>query len=311
MTNKEKYKQLCEQIELPLFMQYWWLEGVYAGTDWDIILIEQEGEIQAALPYQTDKWLWRRYVHPIEMVPYGGLWVKPELREDKEALKRCCNDIKTLLQEAKVGAYSQRFFPDEDLALAFVENDSKIGARRTYILKDIEDLDKVIEEFSRNKRKKLEKQTLTYKVEDIEPEEFYYFHVATCRQKNRRMRYTREMLLVIYEKAKERDCCRIVGVRDAHGELLAAALLVWDNKSTYVLANTFDHDHPSGGARELLTLEEIKHARNIHTQLDFTCSQDYLKNYGAKRHPLFIVRFGSLPLRAVGRLLTLFERHAI
>ena len=42
MTNKEIYQQLSEKYDLPLFMQYWWLEGVSAGKDWDVLLLFEE-----------------------------------------------------------------------------------------------------------------------------------------------------------------------------------------------------------------------------------------------------------------------------
>ena len=164
-------------------------------------------------------------------------------------------------------------------------------------------LDDVLSGFSRNKRKKLERLTLTYNASDVEPEEFYRFHAAACRQKNRTISYSREMLYVIVEKALQHSQCRLLGVRNADGELLAETLMVWDKTTAYMLVNTFDHDKPADGARERLTVEAIKLARELGVRLDFTCSRDYLRNYGAKKQKVYSVHYGSLPFIAVQKFI--------
>ena len=53
MTNKERYRQLCETVgsQIPLFQQYWWMETVCAGKEWDVLLSERDRVIEGALPY--------------------------------------------------------------------------------------------------------------------------------------------------------------------------------------------------------------------------------------------------------------------
>ena len=64
MTNKERYRELCQQSDtLPIFMQAWWLDAVCAGKDWDVVLSQDaQGEIQAAMPYLLRKRAWMRYI---------------------------------------------------------------------------------------------------------------------------------------------------------------------------------------------------------------------------------------------------------
>ena len=95
------------------------------------------------------------------------------------------------------------------------------------------------------------------------------------------------------EKAAEKGIIRVLGVRNANKELLAAAVLVWDHHYAYQLLNTFDHDYPDSGARELLTLEVIKHARSLGLKLDFVFHKDYLKHYGAKKTAYYSVHKGT------------------
>lgn len=310
MTNKEIYKALCERENLPLFMQYWWLEGVSAGHDWDVLLVTEQAEtpapeagtgyseeplpkVLAAMPYEITRRWWMRYINQPVLCPYGGIWFAPELEDNAERIDDMCRQLDSQLQALKVRAYGQHFLPGSPAAKSLEQLGYKFSNRRTYILEDVQDLDKVIAGFSRNKRNKLQKNTVTYNVENIDAEEFFQFHHLTVLQKKQKLQYNRETLLVMAEKAAEKGCIRIFGVKSADHELLAAAVVVWDDRSVYQLINTFDHDHPDCGARELLTLEAIKQARELGLKLDFTYHRDYLKHYGAKRAGYFVIQHGS------------------
>ena len=50
MTNKERYREICESGEynIPLFLQYWWMEAVCKGKKWDVALALDGDRPQAA-----------------------------------------------------------------------------------------------------------------------------------------------------------------------------------------------------------------------------------------------------------------------
>ena len=325
MTNKEIYQQLSEKYDLPLFMQYWWLEGVSAGKDWDVLLLfeeqtEQSSEIVenaeniipaneqtlptaacdkviAAMPYETEKRLWMKRINQPVLCPYAGVWIRQDIQQasdSEERVKKIYRSLNEKMEmEVKPISFNQLFCYDSPAVDYLKELGYKFVTRRTYILPDLSDLQKVIDGFSNSKRKKLEKNTLTYSVEDVDLEEFFRFHQLTQLQKKAKMDYTRETLLVMAEKAAEKGVIRVLGVRNANKELLAAAVLVWDHHYAYQLLNTFDHDYPDSGARELLTLEVIKHARSLGLKLDFVFYKDYLKHYGAKKTAYYSVHKGT------------------
>lgn len=309
-ANKILYRQLCEQYDLPLFMQYWWLEGVCAGKDWDVLLVrdnDDSNKIIAAMPYEVSKRLWIRIVCQSELTPYGGIWIHPEWQERPHIQELVCSRIDELLHEKHLAALHLRFGIDSPFPSLLEKQGYRIVGRRTYILPDTRLVADLRAAFSRNKRKKLEQAIAKYQVEDIEAEEFYRFHAATSAQKNISLWYTREMLLVMWEKAETRGQARLIGIRDQEGELLAAAFVIWDAHCAYQLLNTFDHDSPDNGARELLTLEVIKQANIQGVPLDFTFHKDYLKHYGAQRRNYFAVHAGSMPMVTLTRLLNWFE----
>ena len=55
MKNKDKYKKFCDTHPIPIFSQYWWLDSVCVGGEWDVALIEKGGEVFASLPYFLKK----------------------------------------------------------------------------------------------------------------------------------------------------------------------------------------------------------------------------------------------------------------
>lgn len=253
--------------------------------------------VVAAMPYETGKYLWMRRINQPVLCPYEGIWYAPRVLAAADSQQQVLDlqlRIEQQLQETvKPLSINQLFRHDSPAVANLKEMGYKFVTRRTYLLNDLSDLEKVLAGFSKNKRKKLEKNTLTYSVEDIELEEFYRFHQLTQMQKKQKMSYTRETLLVMAEKAAERDCLRVIGIRNADSELLAAAVMVWDKEYAYQLLNTFDHDYPDSGARELLTLEVIKQARKLGLKLDFVFHKDYLKHYGAKKTTYYSVHKGN------------------
>lgn len=303
MSNKDKYRALCAEADLPLFLQYEWIEGVCAGKDWDVALVENGEQILAAMPYEYRTFLWTRNVVQPEMCPYFGLWINPQIADDKTKVAEVLTNIDDQLRANRIRSVYQRLMPDSVAGATLTGLGYKSTTRWTYVLDTTAaDVETIREGFSRNKRRKLDTLTSGFHVADVDPEDFYRFHATTNAQKNKRLWYTREMLLVIYAKSCGNGKGRLLGVYDAENHLLAAALLVWDNHTVYQLLNTFDHDYPDNGARELLTLESVKIAHDGGKQLDFTFHRDYLKHYGAKRHIYFSVHKGAAFRRWLQRI---------
>ena len=77
MTNKELYRDFCHKTkQLPIFMQDWWLDAVCAGKQWDVLLyMDEEGNIQAVLPYLLRQRAWMKYIIMPQQTQIGGIWI--------------------------------------------------------------------------------------------------------------------------------------------------------------------------------------------------------------------------------------------
>jgi len=166
----------------------------------------------------------------------------------------------------------------------------KAHERVTYRVEDLSDLNKVIDSFSKNKRRQLQKALALHVEHDkIEAEQFFQLHQQWLQARGRKVSYSREFLLVLERKARRLKQCEILTICNADGQAYAAAFLVWDKNYLYYLVPTYDHAFAESGASALLVLEAMKLAREKHVHFDFEGSMDR----GIAKH---YKQFGSIPV---------------
>lgn len=295
MTTKERYAQFCQETpNLPIFMQDWWMDAVCAGKQWDAFIEKDaNGEICAALPYLFRTRARMNYIVMPQMTQIGGLWLRNDIRNDAQAVKRVCASLNEQLLSLKLCYYYQQYPLHSIAPQAMQELGFKLTKRITYRIEDLTDLDKVINAFSKNKKRQLQKALSLHVDRDLSVEDFYRFHVQCLQELGKQISYSREFLLVLERKAKRLNQCQILAIRNADDELLAAAFLVWDQHSMYYLIPCYSEQYKNSGASALLVLESIKLAREKHVSFDFEGSM--IK--GVAQH---YKQFGSTPTTYYG-----------
>lgn len=292
MTNKERYIQWAsEQEYLPLTMQPWWMDAVCAGKEWNVLLaVDKEDNILAALPYLIRKRAWLRYIVMPQQTQIGGIWVAPSVTEDKWQTAEVCRQMVEQLDALKLAYYYQQY-PVNSLcvepmrALGF-----KTRERITYRIDDLSNLDDVIDGFSKNKKRQLQKALSLHAERSMSPEEFYRFHSRCMTEQRKRITYSREFFLVLERKARRLGQSEIISIHNADGEIYAAAFLVWDKRLMYYLIPCYALAHKNTGAGALLVLESIKLAREKQVIFDFEGSMIR----GVANH---YRQFGSTPVK--------------
>ena len=295
--NKEEYRQWCEgQPGMPVFMQPWWMDAVCAGKQWDVMLCKNEktGVILAAMPYMLRKRLRMRYILMPQMTQTGGIWFDKTLLNDdgsiwdKETEARACREFSEQLDGLNLAYYYQQYTPGSPAPAIMKTLGFKTKERVTYRLEDLTDLDKVIDRFSRNKKRQLQKALSLHAEFSMSAEQFYRWHEHCIEQKGKKINYTREFLLVLERKASRNRQSEIVSICNADGEVYAAAFVVWNSKVMHYLIAAQDDKHNDSGAMALLVLECIKLARKKGLIFDFEGSMIR----GVAQH---FKQFGSTP----------------
>ena len=276
MTNKERYSAWAAQQEfLPLMMQPWWMDAVCAGKEWDVLLAEDaEGHILGAMPYLIRKRLWHRYIVMPQQTQIGGIWVDANTTADHWACAEVCRQMSEQLAAMKLSYYYQQFWPHSLCVDAMQALGFKTKERITYRVEDLSNLDKVIESFSKNKRRQLQKALSLHAERNMSIEDFYRFHQHCLETRRRKISYSREFLLVLERKTRRMEQSQVLSICNADGVPYAAAFLVWDKKLMYYLIPCIDTAYGESGAGALLVLEAMKLAREKHVIFDFEGSMD-------------------------------------
>ena len=111
MTNKDKYREFCLQSDtLPIFMQDWWLDAVCAGKEWDVLLsLDEQGTIQAAMPYLLRKRAWMKYIIMPQQTQIGGIWLRDDIRDDAARVVAVCQAFSQALSQLGLSYYYQHY----------------------------------------------------------------------------------------------------------------------------------------------------------------------------------------------------------
>ena len=291
MTNKEKYREFCKNhSSLPIFMQDWWLDAVCAGKQWDVLLsFNENGEIQAAMPYLLRKRIWMKYVVMPQQTQIGGIWFSNTmLLDDANRVSGICQDFARQLAELGLSYYYQHYPIDSPAVEQMQALGFKTKERVTYRIDDLTDLDKVISQFSKNKKRQLQKALSLHAETNMNIEDFYRFHVQCLQEQSKQISYSREFLLVLNRKTTRLQQSQIISICNADNEVLAAAFLVWDAHSMYYLIPCYKPQYKDSGAGALLVLEAIKLARQKGVAFDFEGSMirgvaNHYKQFGSTR----------------------------
>lgn len=295
MTNKERYIEWAAKQEyVPVFMMPWWLDAVCAGKEWDVLLAEDEqGEIIGVMPYLLRKRAWMKYIIMPQQTQTGGIWVTPEITADRWKTAEVCRCIKEQLDRMGLAYYYQQYMPGSLCVDAMRALGFKTKERVTYRIEDLSDMDAVIEGFSKNKKRQLQKALSLHADRTMEVEDFYRFHSDCLAAKKRKISYSREFLLVLERKARRLGQCGILSICNADGVPYAAAFLVWDKNFMYYLIPTINPAFGDSGAGALLVLEAMKMAREKQVLFDFEGSMER----GTAKH---YKQFGSTPVTYYG-----------
>lgn len=262
----------------PIFMENWWMDAVCAGKEWKEILPD--------MPCLLRKRWWMHYIVMPQETQIGGMWVNPDTCTATQTAE-LAQQIDTQLNELNLDYYYQQYPVGSPLPAALKELGYKVRERVTYRLNDLSDLDKVIDGFSKNKKRQLQKALSLHAERGMSAEAFYRFHTECMEQRKRKVSYSREFLLVLDRKAKRLEQSEVLSVCNADGEIYAAAYLVWDKDYMYYLIPCFSEAHKDSGAGALLVLEAIKLAREKGVKFDFEGSMvrsiaNHYRQFGAK-----------------------------
>ena len=314
MSPKERYRELCEAEghRIPVFQQYWWMETVCAGKQWDVALAtDDSGRLLAALPYLIRKRFGMSYILQPQLTQFSGPWfctpadMSERRRTDFE--HNACNLLIDKLQALHLAYFFQRFSPMVTDWLPFYWRGYKQTTRYTYLIDDISDPERVFESFDRTKerQRRIRRISDSYSVDTkIDTETFINLHNEYWQSRGQRDLLPKELMRRVIDTATARGQGLTIGLRDAEGKLAAAWFAVYDSHCAHALLSAKAPEEQSADVSALLIWRMIEALSGRTEAFDFEGSMEptleyFYRSFGARQVPLLEVsRVGNpvLPL---------------
>lgn len=318
MTNKEKYKLLCEAEEcnIPLFLQYWWMQTVCEGKQWDVLLAynnpdnpaeQSVDNIIGALPFLMGSRLGMSFVLQPQLTQYNGPFYRyPDALNEMRRLsfeQKVCDQLIAQLKDLRLAYFNQNFSPSITNWLPFYWQGFSQTTRYTYRINDLSRPDEVFANFDHSKRQRhiLKLAPLYTTDESLSPLDFANFHVAYWQSRGQRDLLSHDFIVRICQTAIQRRQGLILGLRDSEGVLRAARFVVWDSCCAYSLLSALHPEHYDNSLSALLFWYIFQRLSNATKAFDFEGSMDpgieySYRSYGAVQTPYFQITMCRNPL---------------
>lgn len=319
LTNKEKYRQLCiEEDSIPIFSQAWWLDSVTDGN-WDVVLIEKGGKIEASLPYVLKK----RYGMTIITQPSLTQTLGPWIRESKAKYAKQLSQEKDLLQELYAllpdfNYYSQNWHYSNKNWLPLYWQGFSQTTRYTYRLNDISNTellwDNLQDNIRREIRKAINRENLQIQ-SNLSIQDFLRLNRMVFERQGTTLPYSEQFILNLDKKLTSRQSRKIFIAVDESGRHHAGVYIIWDQNSAYYLMGGGDPELRNSGATSLCMWEAIKFSSTVSKSFDFEGSmiepvERFFRSFGATQTPYFsISKVNSRLLKGYFALKDLFRKQ--
>lgn len=293
---KERYTEFAKQYDqIPIFMQPWWLDTVCGKDNWDVILIEKNGKIQAAWPlfFSVSKSLkiitnpkLSPHLGPLLIYP-KGLKYQARLSFEKKAFEQLIN-LLPKYDYLKIG-----FDYQIKNWLPFYWKSFSQSTHFSYIIKDTSNLEMIKSGLQDNTRRQINKPKIQVSLKTTDNIELLYnLTKKTFERQNRNTPYSLAFIKDLHQIAHSNNQCEIVYALDSEDRIHSSALFVWDHESVYYLVGGSDPEHRNSGAMSLVIWEGIKLASEKGLQFDFEGSmiepiERFFRSFGATQVPYF------------------------
>src|SRR5690606_7751874 len=182
MSAKEIYRRLCEtETSIPIFSRAWWLDAAAGVDNWDVVIVEADGQVQASLPYVKKRRLGMTLLTQPSLTQTVGPWLRPVDMRYAKRLSRHKELMHALIRQLpRFAHYIQHWHYSCTDWLPFYWAGFEQTTRYTYVIDDLSDPDQVCAGFSHAKRKDIKKAEDRIRVSyDLSAEAFYENHKMT------------------------------------------------------------------------------------------------------------------------------------
>ena len=296
MNNQVTYKDLClKHPEIPIFMQYWWIDVASKGN-WDVIYAKNNDEIIGFFVFSYQKKFGKTIITNHPLTQYSGPFIFYPTGLNTSEVHSLENKVYTSIIEQLESKnidfieinchYSFKNWQQ------FFWSGYKQTTKYTYVLKNISNKEYLLKEMSYSqRRRKIKNNKTDYKLSlELSAEEFYDFYKNNLSLQGKNIFYSKEYFLSLYNASKNRNQGQILSLYNTGNELVSAFWVIWDKESAYHMILTQDKNKKCSESTTLLVWKTIDFLKDKTQNYDFEGSM--IKNvaisnqyYGAEAVP--------------------------
>lgn len=283
------YNELCQyENTIPIFSRAWWLNTV-CDFNWDIALVEKNGEIVGSMPYYINKKYFFTLLEMPSFTQIMGCWIKNNnsLSYEKKIMTELIKKLPGF------DYFDQNFHYSITNWLPFYWNGFKQTTRYTYVIEDLSNLDGVFNNFSHSKRKNIKKAEKQVEIRfDLSAKRFYDNHKMTLAKQGQTILYDYGSFVKLYNMAYKNKSAKTIYAIDKDNNIHSAMFFIWDENSAYNLISTIDPDFRNCGSSSLLIKEIIRYVSEFTKCFDFEGSmienvEQSFRRFGAVQKSYF------------------------
>ena len=265
MTDKEKYKALCEIEEsIPLFSQAWWLDSVCGDDYWDVCLVEKGDEIIASMPYLIKSRYGLKISTQPQLTQNLGPWIR---KSNAQYIKHLSNEKKILdalfSQLPKFAHFNQNWHYKYVNWLPLYWLGYSQTTKYTYVIDNLLSKSNILRDFQSSYRNKIKNSSkILYIKSGLDDDLFFEINKKTFERQNIKIPYTFDFYSNHSKAIRDNESGEIFYACDEHGNIHSALYLTWDSMSSYVHMVGEDPKYRSSGAGVLLIFHVIEYTKN-------------------------------------------------
>ena len=307
---KNRYRELSvSEKSMPLFNRPWWLDTVAGPDNWDVVFVEKNDQLLAALPYVHHK----KYIFNILGMPSLtqtlGPWLKDVKSKNCKKISREKNLINELfLKLPGFDQYRQCWNYKITNWLPLYWQGYRQTTKYTYRVAGIKDHDGIWKEVNENIRREIRKAENRFGlsiISDINTNEFYGLLDKVYQRQDRTTPYSKELIEKIIGKIKQDNLGSTYMVVDQEHRPYSCALIVRDDTTAYYLLGGSDPEFRNSGSMSFCLWHAIKDSSVYVDNFDFEGSmhepiEKFFRSFGAEQTPYFeITKTNSRLLRTI------------
>jgi len=294
-----------------LFHTRWWLEAA-TGGDYEEAEIRSGGRVVARFPYVIQP---KFAGHKLCTMPELTHFLGPAMdlgqgHAANRSIKRHHLTQELLAQMAGFSGFYHKLHADVADTLAFEEAGCATMVQFTYEIapQPEEAIWAGMRDKTRNVIRRAQERWEVVTLDD--PFDFVAAYDANLRCRGLVNYYTR--IPTVCAAAIENGQGRILAVKDPHGTVLGAIVMVWDRRVAYYLLSTRS-DHADNGVMSLLIWHALREAAACGQVFDFDGlgtpgSRLFFTGFGGKVTPRYIVARHSAAYRVAGQVTKFVDR---